>query len=206
MRKKWLLTHLATLTTGLFIMAMGIALCIRADLGITPISCPPYVLSLGLAPTVGQFTMFMHLLFILGQRLLLPDEFRAVQWLQILLSIVFGMFIDLCMSLTSGIVPSDYPASILLLLAGNMLLPVGMCLEMKSGLILVPTDGFVQSVCRRTGYSFSVVKIAFDVSLLLISVVCSLALLGRIAGIREGTIISSILVGYLFGFMRRLTK
>ena len=41
-----LIRRLAFLTVGLFLMALGIAIATRADLGTTPISAPPYVLSL----------------------------------------------------------------------------------------------------------------------------------------------------------------
>lgn len=185
-------------------MAMGIVFCIRARLGITPISCPPYVLSLGLRPTVGQFTILMHLLLILGQKWLLRGEFRPVQWLQIVLALVFGCFIDACMWATAAISPGNYLASVLLLLAGNVLMAVGMHFEMLARVILVPTDGFVQAACRRTGRSFSQLKVAFDVSLLLVSLLCSWALLGRIEGIREGTFVSAFLVGFLVGLIRKI--
>lgn len=194
--------RLAILTAGLFIMAMGIVFCIRADLGITPISCPPYVLSLGLSPTVGQFTILMHLLLILGQALLLGRDFHGLQWLQIALALVFGCFIDDCMQLTTSMVPANYLQSILFLLAGNVLMAVGMNFEIKAHIILVPTDGFVQAVCRKTGRSFSQLKIVFDISLLAISIACSLILLGRIEGVREGTLISAFLVGFLLGLIR----
>lgn len=202
--RRSLVYRLAALTLGLAVMAMGIVLCIRANLGITPISCPPYVLSLGLSPTVGQFTFLMHLVLVAGQWLLLRREFRPVQWLQILLAWVFGCFIDGCMRLTSPLIPTDYLTCILTLLAGNVLLALGMHFEIGSHLILVPTDGFVQAVCRRTSFPFSRIKIAFDVSLLLVSIVCSLVLLNRIEGIREGTLISAFLVGYLVGLIRKV--
>lgn len=192
-----------TLTVGLLLMALGIVCCIRARLGITPISCPPYVLSLGLSPTVGQFTIAMHLLLILGQMLLLRKDFQRLQALQILLALVFGCFIDGWMACTGWMEPAGYPMCVLLLLAGNVLMAVGMCFEMKARFLLVPTDGFVQAVSRRSGCPFSRVKVAFDVSLLLVSVVCSWLLLGCIRGIREGTFLSAFLVGFLVGLFRR---
>lgn len=201
--KRDLACRLATLFLGLAVMAMGIVFCIRANLGITPISCPPYVLSLGLTPTVGQFTILMHLVLVFGQRLLLRHEFRPTQWLQVVLALVFGILIDGCMWLTTFLAPTNYLMRILTLLTGNALLALGMCFEIKSHVILVPTDGFVQALSRRAGYSFSRLKIAFDVSLLLISIVCSLLLLGHIEGIREGTLISAFLVGYLVGLLRK---
>lgn len=43
------------LIAGIFIIGIGVALSIRSDLGITPITCPPLVFSLRFpAITVGQ--------------------------------------------------------------------------------------------------------------------------------------------------------
>ncbi|MGN1264496.1 MAG: YitT family protein [Muribaculaceae bacterium] len=196
--------RLAILAIGLLLMAMGIALCIRAGLGITPISCPPYVLSLALPFTVGQFTMAMHLLLILGQWALLRRRFSPKQWLQLALAFAFGTFIDGSMWITSAIVPQNYVLRLATLILGNASMAVGMYFEIKSNLILVPTDGFVRAVSECTSRAFGNMKIAFDVALLLISVVCSAALLGRIEGIREGTLISAFLVGYLLGVVRKI--
>lgn len=196
--------RIATLLFGLSVMALGIVFCIRADLGITPISCPPYVLSLGLPFTIGQFTVAMHLLLVIGQKILLRHKFKEIQWLQIILALVFGSFVDGCMWLTVNITPANYLMSLLILLAGNILLALGMLFEIRSQLILVPTDGFVKAVCSCTGHHFAHIKIVFDVSLLLISVVCSIVLLGRIEGIREGTFISAFMVGYFLSAIRKI--
>lgn len=198
------LRRMAVLFAGLLFMASGIAFCIRAGLGITPISCPPYVLSLGLPFSVGQFTIAMHLLLILGQKILLGKGFGRMQWFQIVLAMVFGCFIDAFMWLTSTVAPSAYPARVLLLLAGNALLALGMFFEISAHLIFVPTDGFVRAVSVRTGIPFPRLKIAFDVLLLVVSVVCSLALLGRIEGIREGTFVSAFMAGFFLGLIRRV--
>lgn len=203
MMKKLFLRY-AVLFWALLIMALGIALCIRANLGITPISCPPYVLSLGLPLTVGQFTIIMHILLIIGQIILLRHEFRPIQLLQIVPAMGFGLFIDFWMHLTEWITPHDYAISIITLLSGNLLLALGVHFEMKAHVVMLPTDGFVQAVSTRTGKPFAGMKTAFDLSLLLISIACSLLLFGRIEGVREGTFISAFLVGILVGLLRKI--
>ena len=45
---------------SLFVMAIGVAFAIRAELGTSPISSYPYVMSSILPLTFGQFTMCMH--------------------------------------------------------------------------------------------------------------------------------------------------
>ena len=92
MKAREFVERCAVFVTGLFVMALGIAFTLHADLGITPISCPPYVLSLGLRPTVGQFTIAMHVVFVLLQLAILRKDFPAVQFLQVGGRVCFWLF------------------------------------------------------------------------------------------------------------------
>ena len=44
---------------GLFINSMGVSLITKADLGTSPISSIPYVLSLNFPFSLGEFTVFL---------------------------------------------------------------------------------------------------------------------------------------------------
>ena len=87
----------------LFVIAFGTSLSIRANLGSSPISAPPYVLSLipGMPMTMGQIVICMHVVFILTQILLLRRNYELRQLSQILVSFLFGFYTDLSMWLTS---------------------------------------------------------------------------------------------------------
>ena len=82
---------------GLFINSLGVSLTTKADLGTSPISSIPYVLSLNFPFTLGQFTIAFSLLLILIQLVILRRNFKAEHLLQIPISILFGYFIDLTM-------------------------------------------------------------------------------------------------------------
>ena len=84
---------------GLFINSLGVSLVTKADLGTSPISSVPYVLSLNFPFTLGQFTIAFSLLLILIQLLILRRNFKMEHLLQIPISILFGYFIDLTMML-----------------------------------------------------------------------------------------------------------
>ena len=56
---------------GLFINSLGVSLITKASLGTSPISSIPYVLSLKLPMTLGEFTIFFSVLLILLQLLIL---------------------------------------------------------------------------------------------------------------------------------------
>ena len=71
------------LCVGLLIVAFGVAFSILADLGTSPISCPPYVASMLCPLTVGEATIVMHCIFILIQMALLRKDYDWVQLMQL---------------------------------------------------------------------------------------------------------------------------
>lgn len=86
---------------GLFVNSLGVSLITKANLGTSPISSIPYVLSLNFPLTLGNFTIIFSLLLIILQLLILRKNFKAEHLLQIPISILFGYFIDLTMLLFS---------------------------------------------------------------------------------------------------------
>lgn len=94
-RDEWIRRYLSFIFI-LFIIAFGTSLSIRANLGSSPISAPPYVLSLipGIPLTMGTIVIMMHVLFIIIQILLLRKDFELRQLTQILVSFLFGFYTD----------------------------------------------------------------------------------------------------------------
>ena len=86
---------------GLFINSFGVSFITKADLGTSPISSIPYVLSLNFPFTLGEFTIFFSLLLIFLQLIILQKNFKLEHFLQIPVSIIFGYFIDLCWQMWS---------------------------------------------------------------------------------------------------------
>ena len=72
---------------GLFINSLGVALITKANLGTSPISSIPYVLSLDFSLTLGQFTIIFSVFLILLQIIILRKNFRLEDLLQIPMSI-----------------------------------------------------------------------------------------------------------------------
>ena len=57
-------------SAGVLISATGIGFITRAGLGTSPISGTPFVLSLATAPSMGFYTFFFNMLFVLGEALI----------------------------------------------------------------------------------------------------------------------------------------
>ena len=191
---------------GLFINSLGVSLVTKADLGTSPISSVPYVLSLNFPFTLGQFTIAFSLLLILIQLLILRRNFKMEHLLQIPISILFGYFIDLTMMLLFFVNPKSYISSVAYLLIGCLILGFGVYTEVLANVAMLPGESFVRAVSSTWKTEFGSTKVAFDVSLTVIAAALSLIFSHRLNGVREGTVIAALLVGFiarLFG--RRLS-
>lgn len=180
---------------GILINAFGVALITKAALGTSPISSVPYVLSLRFAPTLGAFTFVMNLLFIILQPVLLRRDYQPIQLLQIVVNIVFSWFIDVSMNLLGWLEPQNIAVELIVLLLGCAVLGFGISVEVAPDVLLVPGEGLVGALTAASGRRFGSVKVAFDVTLVLISLTLSLLFFHRLNGLGLGTVISALLVG-----------
>lgn len=191
---------------GLFINSLGVSLITLADLGTSPISSVPYVLSLNFPLTLGVFTILFNVFLIALQLIILRKNFKPEYFLQIPATILFGYFIDLTMSLFSFIHPEMYLLKIVYLLIGCVVLGFGVYLEVLANVVMLPGESFVRAVSSAWDKEFGITKVGFDVTLAVSAAVLSLILARRLDGVREGTIIAALLVGFIARLFGRMLK
>ena len=182
---------------GLFINALGVSLVTKASLGTSPISSIPYVLSLKFPLTLGNFTIIFSILLILLQILILRKNFKMENILQIPVSIAFGYFIDLTMYMFFWVNPQNYAIKLIALLAGCIVLGVGVYMEVLADVVMLPGESFVRAIVQTWNTNFGTTKILFDSSMTMIAGVLSVIFFGKLNGVREGTIIAALLVGFI---------
>ena len=182
---------------GLFVNSLGVSLITKASLGTSPISSIPYVLSLSFPFTLGNFTIFFSIFLILLQLLILRKNFKLEHVLQIPVSIVFGYFIDLTMLLFAWVNPQAYIMKIIYLLIGCLILGFGVYMEVLADVVMLPGESFVRAIVLTWKTNFGTTKICFDVSMSVIAAILSFVFTGRLNGVREGTIIAALLVGFI---------
>lgn len=189
--KKYLIFSL-----GLFINAIGVVFVTKANLGTSPNAGIPYVLSMALPMTIGQFTILLNLLLIGLQFTVTRRQFPPVQLLQIPVSVAFGYLIDFCMDyLFYWISPEGYAAKMTFLLAGCVILAFSVFLEFTADVIVLPGEGLTNAIHAVTGWERGVIKVSIDVAMSLTALILALHFFHALNGIREGTIIAAILVG-----------
>ena len=182
---------------GLFVNSLGVSLITKGNLGTSPISSIPYVLSLNFPFSLGNFTIVFSLLLIFLQFLLLGKNFKAEHLLQIPVSMVFGYFIDASMILLGFVHPADYLAKVAGLLIGCLILGSGVYMEVLADVVMLPGESFVRAVVFCIHSEFGFTKVCFDVSMAVIAAALSVILSGHLEGVREGTIIAAVLVGFI---------
>ena len=182
---------------GLFVNSLGVSLVTKANLGTSPISSIPYVLSLNFPFTLGNFTIFFSIFLIVLQLIILRKNFKGEHILQIPVSIMFGYFIDLTMILFSWVNPEAYIMKIVYLLIGCLILGVGVYMEVLADVVMLPGESFVRAIVLTWKTNFGTTKICFDISMSVIAAVLSFVFAGRLAGVREGTVIAALLVGFI---------
>lgn len=190
-----LIGRIALLCLGLIIMAFGVAFSIKGALGTSPISSVPYVTAKISGLSVGTTTIIMNFIFVLIQIAILRSRYDWFQLLQFPAAILFGTMIDAAGYVLQAITFSNYVQQWLLCILGIFFVALGISLEVKANLITTAGEGIVLAICKVAPVKFSNMKIAFDVTLVCISVTLSFVFLGHLDGVREGTIAAAIFVG-----------
>lgn len=190
---------------SLFIMTLGVALCVRSDLGSSVISTIPFVMSLagadGLAPalSIGEYTYCMNFVLVGLQVLVLRRKFEPVQLFQLLIGFFFGFLLDVNMWLTARLVCESFLMKLAVQLGGCVVLAIGILFEIRCGSVTMPGEGFPVALSRAFGIPFAKAKIGVDISLVAIAVALGFAYFGtwlwNVVGV--GTLLAMVLVGTL---------
>ena len=185
------------LLAGLFVNGLGVSFITKAGLGTSPITSIPYTLSLGFTPTVGMFTLVFNIFLVILQVILLRRNFQLQNLLQLPIIALFSFFIDLTMSLLGFIQPETYAMKIVSLIVGCLILGFGVFMEMVANVAMLPGEATVRAVSDVFSTDFGKTKIAFDSSMTVIAAILSFIMFKHLDGVREGTIVAAILVGFI---------
>ncbi|MDD3342201.1 MAG: cytidylate kinase family protein [Sulfurospirillaceae bacterium] len=192
--------RIAVFILGQFVMALGVSLSVKAYLGVSPISCVPYVYSLTMPLSLGELTILLNLVFIALQMAVLRKNYQWAQLVQLPSVIIFGYCIDFSMHLLSLLTPMSYVAQVFWCLLACATLAFGIFLLLKTKLTYLPLDGLAVAISHTYHKEFGKVKIILDSSMVTIGIISSFTFLNRLEGIREGSVVAALLVGALIKF------
>ena len=203
MSKKELIRRYVFFLLGLFVNSLGISLITKANLGTSPISSIPYTLSLGFPLSLGMFTMIFSMLLMVIQLVILRKRFSRELWLQLPISLVFSAFIDLTMAMMFFVIPQTYATQMLSLLLRCVVLGFRVFMKVAANVVMLPGECTVRAISSTWNTDFGKTKVAVDVTMAVSAALLGVILYWQIAGGREGSLISALLVGFLARLFNR---
>ena len=187
---------------GLVVMAMGVVLMKRVDLGISPITAVPAAISAITPFTLGNMTTFLHAVCVVGQ-ILIVRRVTLKSILTMLVGVPFGYIIDgLMLLFDPG--PLTWGLRIPLLAVGLALSGLGVQLVVSSDLMLPAPDELSHTISQVYHKKLSNVKIISDAIYVAIAVAVDLIFSRRVFTVGVGTVLSVLLVGRFVGWFGKL--
>ena len=145
--------------------------------------------------TVGNATILMHLLFHSSSDSY-PQKRYQLSAAAAAGGVCFsGSLTDFGVWAVQGISCGTYWQQWIACIVGIILVAAGVSCEVKANVVVLAGEGVVLAVCRKIPIKFGYMKVIFDVTLVVLACVLSLAASGTIQGVREGTVAAAVFVG-----------
>lgn len=175
---------------GLLIMAFGIVLIIKADLGASPWDVFHIGLYKQLGLTIGSWSIIVGFFILLISALLMKRLPQIGAFLNMLL---VGVFIDMYMMIPFFTTPTTLSGKIIMLLIGIIVNGYGMGLYISSRAGAGPRDSLMIALTEITKWKVQYIRSGMEVIVLII---------GWFLGgpVFFGTIIYSVIIGYVVGY------
>ena len=192
---------------GLWCITLGIGFSIKSNLGSTPVSSIPYTLNLVWGIEIGVATFMFHVLLVLIELVVLRKDFKVKHFLQVFAGVLFGYFTSFSVGLMSFIPdPTNIVGSLALTVLSIFAVAFGLFLYVPTSIVPLSVDGVTQALAIGLNKDFSKTKIAYDITLVVISLVLCYVFLGVVGGsVGIGTILSAIFVGIVLRYIYKLS-
>lgn len=189
---------------GLFVMSLGVGLSIKSGLGVTPISSIPYSLTLASSVNIGITTVIFNALLVFLQIPILKKRFNPKRLLQLINAFMFGYFTDFSLWILSPMPDLPLDVNFTLLIVSMFLIAAGI-LYMPANIAPLPGEGVVEAVSLAYDKRFSKVKVCFDTSMVVLSlIICGLFTSDILGSVNVGTILAAIFIGIIIRYLTEL--
>ena len=190
---------------GVFVLSLGAIFVVNSNLGASPVQAVPLVASLITGFSIGTSFFVILTVFTVLQIFILRRNFQWLQLTQILAAFLFGYFVDFSNFLVGGIRIPGYLGQLLMLGIGIVLTASGVTLHMQARIVNLPPEALTAAITAKVkNGAFYRVRIVQDSALVVLAILLSFLFLGGLYGIREGTVISAVLVGKCIQYTNRV--
>lgn len=190
---------------GLLIMTLGVAVSVKSDLGVSPVSSIPYTMTCVWGIEMGKATIVFHAALVLVQVILLRRKFQLKNLLQIPVGVLFGYMTTFSNHLMTFLPdPGNIYIRLGMVVISTVLVAIGLFFYVPADIIPLAGEGVMLAISKVAGKAFSTVKIAFDVTMVVISLITCLILIHSLGSVGIGTVIAAVMVGMVLKLITKL--
>ena len=189
---------------GLFIIALGIAMAAKSDLGVTPTSSIPYAISQVTGWEFGLMTALFHFSMVVFQALLQRKRFPAKSLLQVPVGLLFGSFVTMATNLLDLLpTPGTMAMRVLIAVVGSGVIGLGIFFYLPANIVPLAPDAAMAAVAEACRKPTGPTKVVFDIANVIVALILCLSVMGSLGSVGIGTVISALLLGTYLGFYNR---
>ena len=177
---------------GIIFVAFGVSICSKADLGVSMIAAPAFVISEAVISLWSSLNVGVTEYIIQGLMLIiLCIIVRRFNWRYLLafaVAVIYGYTLNFFIWVMSGVSFNTIALRWVMLIVGDIVTAFGVACFFRTYMPLQVYELFVAELVDRFNLKLSKTKWIFDLSLLVISIVLALTLFGDAAAFNWSTI------------------
>lgn len=192
-----------TFLLAIIIMPFSIAISTKADLGLSMIAAPTYIISEKVSfLTYGQ-TEYIVQTTVLALMCIAVGKLRWSYLTSFLTAIVYGSILDFFIWCLKDISLTAMWMRIVVFIIGMILTSLSVALFMNTYLAPCAYDYFVRTVVTEKKLDLRKFKLGFDFCFLILGIILTLALFHKFIGVTWGTIVIAVCNGNIIAFMNK---
>jgi uncharacterized membrane protein YczE len=177
---------------GIVFVAFGVAICSKADLGVSMIAAPAFVLFEAISSVWQSLTVGVTEYLIQGLMLvILMVIVRAFNWryfLAFAVAVIYGYTLNFFIWLLSGVSFDTVWLRWVMLIVGDLITGFGVACFFRTYMPLQVYELFVAETANHFKLNLNKTKWVFDISLLVISIVLAVTVFGDVGSFDWKTI------------------
>lgn len=192
---------------GIAGLALGTAFMEKANLGISMVVAPAYLIYMKLS-TIWNFVTFGMAEYTLQACLLIVmtlvlRKFKISYLFSFVTAIIYGFTLDGCMALIANIDSSSFTSCISFYIIGLILCAIGVALIFHTYIAPEVYELFVKEISAKMHYNIINFKIGYDCISCLTGIILSFLFFGlfHFEGVKFGTIICALINGKIIGII-----
>lgn len=205
--KKQTLSRWVIYVIGMLVLAMGLTLNTKTGLGVSPILSLAYCSTQIWGVNLGDATFVLYTIFVIAQLIIRGKHRQWYDLLQLPLSLVFSRVLNLYdRFITYDPAKHGLPSNLVCLALAILVTGVGVSMTVNMRLVPNPGDGIVQAIADLIGRDQGFAKNCFDLVCVVLTVILSLATLGKITAVGLGTVLAMLFVGRAISLVNHFFK